>query len=238
MKRFLGTHTINADGIMRSGALDDFVFVTYVGDACLNDTLFHSTKATEIYTSYLKDQENPYEAVMELQALILHTGHTGIPEYPEVLTNWSRVMTAYIEVLIDITHAIEIAEASAIDDEETESFVKAICLAIFTGFIIFGTPGLLWWVRKITRRVHKIATSLNDTNMMLRREKKKGDVLLYQLLPKSVALQLKMNKKVSAESYNAVTIFFSDICGFTAISSRSTPMEVSQTLKPIGSQSR
>ena len=52
------------------------------------------------------------------------------------------------------------------------------------------------------------------------------DLLLYQMLPKSVALQLKMSKRVAAETYNAVTIYFSDIVGFTALSARSSPMQV------------
>ena len=46
-------------------------------------------------------------------------------------------------------------------------------------------------------------------------EKQRTDTLLYQMLPKPVADQLKLKKQVDAEYYNAVTIFFSGIVGFT-----------------------
>jgi hypothetical protein len=58
----------------------------------------------------------------------------------------------------------------------------------------------------------------------------KTDELLYSVFPKHVADALRNGKKVAPENHDLVTIFFSDIVGFTDISAKLDPLKISDML--------
>lgn len=61
-------------------------------------------------------------------------------------------------------------------------------------------------------------------------ELKKATDLLYEIFPKHVAEALQDGRRVEPESFECVTIFFSDIVGFTTISGSMSPVKVSDLL--------
>ncbi|XP_055862897.1 atrial natriuretic peptide receptor 1-like isoform X2 [Biomphalaria glabrata] len=74
---------------------------------------------------------------------------------------------------------------------------------------------------------------VNERTEELEAEKRKTDTLLYQMLPPLVAEQLKSGMCVIPEFFENVSIFFSDIVGFTAIASQSKPLEIVDLLNDL-----
>ena len=51
------------------------------------------------------------------------------------------------------------------------------------------------------------------------KEKKKSEDLLSKMLPRSVVEELKYGRMVRPQVYELVTVYFSDIVGFTSLAS-------------------
>uniref|UniRef100_A0A1A9VTV0 Guanylate cyclase n=1 Tax=Glossina austeni TaxID=7395 RepID=A0A1A9VTV0_GLOAU len=74
---------------------------------------------------------------------------------------------------------------------------------------------------------------VQERTNQLYEEKKKTDMLLNQMLPRTVAESLKRGEPVEAECFDSVTILFSDIVSFTELCSTSTPFEVVEMLNDL-----
>ncbi|XP_074414789.1 uncharacterized protein LOC113460010 isoform X2 [Zonotrichia albicollis] len=94
-------------------------------------------------------------------------------------------------------------------------------------------PTVLVSFKQMTDWIHNYARNLKEKTEDLKRERRLAEDLLHQMLPKSVAKQLRKCQKVEAENYDQVTIFFSDIVGFTSIAASCTPLQVVEMLNNL-----
>lgn len=80
---------------------------------------------------------------------------------------------------------------------------------------------------------HMEVLNVEPANRLSKIQMKQKDLtesLLYEVFPKHVAENLRDGKKVEPETKDMVTIFFSDIVGFTTISSSLPPIKIAQML--------
>jgi serine/threonine protein kinase len=96
-------------------------------------------------------------------------------------------------------------------------------------------PGTL--VDNMVQMLEKYSSNLEhlveQRTQALADEKSRSEELLYQMIPRKVAQQLKAGSKITAEQFEEVTVCFCDIVAFTKIAANSTPLQVISLLNDL-----
>ncbi|XP_072749417.1 uncharacterized protein [Anoplolepis gracilipes] len=142
-------------------------------------------------------------------------------------------MATYIDELRklqrELRHMIRDYVNSTLQDASNKE-VAGIAIVVL---VLVVSPIIIILMRNAVATIQMYAANLAQKARELKREKRKSDTLLFQMLPPSVAQQLKQTQQVPAEYYEAVTVYFSDIVGFTEIAAENTPLEVVTFLNSI-----
>ncbi|KAI4878906.1 hypothetical protein NFI96_006257 [Prochilodus magdalenae] len=79
---------------------------------------------------------------------------------------------------------------------------------------------------ELSSQLERKKEELRQLSQHLEHEKQKTENLLYAMLPKHVANQLKEGKRVEAGEFKECTILFSDVVTFTTICSQCEPIQI------------
>jgi len=88
-------------------------------------------------------------------------------------------------------------------------------------------------VEMLEKYSNNLEDLVTERTRQLYEEKQKTEDLLHRMLPPTVAAKLTQGIGVEPETFSAITIYFSDIVGFTAMCSESTPLQVVNFLNEL-----
>ncbi|RUS86795.1 hypothetical protein EGW08_005455, partial [Elysia chlorotica] len=145
---------------------------------------------------------------------------------PEKGKQFHEAVMRYFDLLVDLTQDVALRVMEQTDDEIAIALNMVIVACLVFIFVLVMTPILVKMMHMLTSSIQNYAIQASQKSEQLVEEKARSDSLLYQMLPKTVAQQLKMNQTVAAECYDQVTLCFSDIVGFTTLAASSTPFQV------------
>ncbi|XP_063772076.1 guanylate cyclase soluble subunit beta-2-like isoform X2 [Pseudophryne corroboree] len=86
---------------------------------------------------------------------------------------------------------------------------------------------------ELSNQLERKKEELRILSKHLEEEKKKTEALLYAMLPKHVANQLKEGKRVEAGEFKECTILFSDVVTFTNICAQCEPIQIVSMLNSM-----
>ncbi|CAF2856430.1 unnamed protein product [Rotaria sp. Silwood2] len=107
--------------------------------------------------------------------------------------------------------------------------IKGLVIIVF----IFITIILCYSIFALYIRAKRHSRLLEHKTNELEKEKCLTQKLLHQILPPCVAKDLINGRKAPAEYFDSVTVYFSDIVGFTAIASMCSPNETCNMLNQL-----
>ncbi|XP_062703098.1 uncharacterized protein LOC115257278 isoform X2 [Aedes albopictus] len=151
----------------------------------------------------------------------------------EGLAEYYQSVNKFIQDMIVHQNYLQIKIFETVDQEMRDARLYQTISIVLVLLIIVISPILVILVRNATDTIQDFSKELVTRTLELRCEKSKSDRLLYQMLPPAVVRQLKQQRQVPAETFESVTIFFSDIVGFTYISAVSSAMEVVTMLNTL-----
>nr|ABG02149.1 IP04501p [Drosophila melanogaster] len=221
--RYYGRGSLTAENFV------SYVRYEFMAREMINSTLNYAPMLKNMYTNITSTKK--FHRAKQMGTTLLKnnpnvSNERSAIEYYELMNNYTddlRILQKALRRLIK-----EYVDKTLVEADRKEAIGIAILVVV-----LIVSPVIIVLVKNAAATIQLYALNLSQKAKELKREKRKSDSLLFQMLPPSVAMQLKQTQQVPAELYEAVTIYFSDIVGFTEIAADCTPLEVVTFLNSI-----
>ncbi|CAJ0564362.1 unnamed protein product, partial [Mesorhabditis spiculigera] len=199
----------------------------------LREPLIHWDEAIDVYSFAIIcseiisrktafDMENRREKIEEVLYMVKKGG--SVPLRPELIVSHDA------DVNPALLHLIRDCWTEEPNNRPNFATIKTLLLAMGAD----RKQNLMDHVFNILESyAETLEKEVQDRTGELTEEKKKSDILLYRMLPKQVADRLKLGQTVEPETYDSVTIFFSDVVKFTNLAAKCTPLQIVNLLNDL-----
>ncbi|ODN04011.1 Atrial natriuretic peptide receptor 1 [Orchesella cincta] len=217
-------------GVLSQGNYIKYIRHDTLGTEYLNSSL-EFTSAVKKYYSKISLRLTRYGNIQTMRSKILHNERRA-PDLKEAI-EYFQLMAEYIDELRVMQYQVRQKIREAVEERLSDAERSAAAAVIVLIVVLVISPTIIFLVHKATTTIQVFANNLIVKAEELKKEKKKSDRLLFQMLPATIAQELKQKRQVQAQYYDQATIYFSDIVGFTEIAAESTPLEVVTFLNSI-----
>ncbi len=210
--------------------MEFFAEISGAAQALFSVTKESMPDARQLFVELERQNEMLLDEISSLESQIVQNQHTQ----PDALRGlaWFENMTDYITLIGKVEELIAytlIDNLDAVVSHARSHFLLALTFAILVGVLSPAVTALYGYrARKMNNKMKAFAEKLPRKREELKAEVERAELLLYQMIPKQIAEELKQGHEVLPEHYRSVTVYFSDIFGFVELASKSTPFQVMQ----------
>ncbi|XP_076086310.1 uncharacterized protein LOC143056978 [Mytilus galloprovincialis] len=193
----------------------------------------YSVTASDIYHTTLDAQNQTLRVINDFREDIKANNSSVSEGSLEKAKRWYANMSIYMDVMKSAQKMLT-AKINGLLKNNSNADMKEMIIAgvIFSGIVIIS-PLIIMFVYKLTSNIQKYSSNIAKKTKAVNREKKQSEAVLFQMLPRTVAEDLKQKGSFNAEHFTECTIFQSDMVGFTQLSSNSSPFQVTDMLNTL-----
>ncbi|XP_071823674.1 uncharacterized protein [Apostichopus japonicus] len=238
--RALGTQYYSSCQLTRE-SVEWFARVTAQGEQLLLIAFAYNTDLIKTYENNLKIKNVDTAVLSDKQSEILKNENACSEVKPEErsssLEEWFDIMSKKIESIIVTRQELALTIVNdATRESKRAKWNTVICILALVATIVACLCSGAWYAKYSYNSLNQIAEfakELSSKTGELKKQKKRAQLLLLQILPETVCDRLQRGLGVPAEQFDVVTIYFSDIVGFTTIAATKTPMEIIELLNAL-----